>query len=85
MSLIYLVAVAKGAKQHVVELVKQIDLEASKQKLDVVTALHVYSLQPALPKSTAELWNSEREQSLKLFEDMVGSKERLQTPSAFSL
>ena len=61
--------VVKGSKQHIVELVKQSDLETSKQKLDDVTALHIYCLQPALPKSTAELWNSEREESLRLFED----------------
>eukprot|EP00958_Prasinococcus_capsulatus_P022122 scaffold3068_cov401-Prasinococcus_capsulatus_cf.AAC.56 len=37
--------------------------------LDDVTGLHVYSLQAALPKNSADLWNSERDQSLQLFED----------------
>ena len=40
----------KGEQQHVVWVVDGAKLEAMKSALDNITAMHVYSVQPGVPK-----------------------------------
>lgn len=59
---------------HVVRLVEGRALEDAKSQLSVVTAMHVYSVQPAVTssKDTLSLYNTDLSQSEELLRKMLG-------------
>jgi len=63
------------AAQHVVRVVDAQALEAAKAQLEVITALHVYSVQPALAKDSSDLYNADYAQTEALFRKLLASSE----------
>jgi hypothetical protein len=50
-----------------------VQLEAEKARLDVVTAMHVYSVQPGVPKDASDLYNADYAQTQQLFARLLAS------------
>jgi hypothetical protein len=60
-------------QQHVVRVVEAPGLETAKATLSVVTAMHVYSVQPGMPKDPADLFNADYAQTEELFRKLVAA------------
>ncbi|CAL8470151.1 g9693 [Coccomyxa elongata] len=59
--------------EHSIQLVDAGSLTERRKKLDPITSLHVYSVQPTQPKDASELWNTDHVQTMEFFTSLVKS------------
>ncbi|BDA44170.1 probable DNA polymerase delta subunit 3 at N-terminal half [Coccomyxa sp. Obi] len=59
--------------EHSIQLVDAGSLTERRKKLDPITSLHVYSVQPTQPKDASELWNTDNVQTMEFFTSLVKS------------
>lgn len=61
----------KNEGRHTVKIVNGAELEAVKSMFTAITAMHVYSVQPGVPKDSADLYNADYAQSEQLFRTLL--------------